>query len=885
MLDHLRNENKITLPLAVTALLVFMGSVGLFINDQWLDTLLGKGNDGPAIAYVTQASRDVRRRNSERILWNSIQKNDALFEDDIIFSGESSEVSLEFVSGGALYLGENTLINLSRQNGQVFLDLEYGEFTGKLAAGEKLQLGDKTLFGSDNSTLVIQKTDLGTQIKVLDGQISVDGKKLNSDQQTRLLPSGELSKVRNLALEPTFPDYNQTLWLRPSQPLKFQWKALTAKVNYRIELAQDASFEEVFFSQVVTQSSQFFARGLSPGKYYWRVALEDSPQVRSPIVPFTYNHELPVELVYPPSDSAFKVLSQQTPQRALPFVFKEKTPVSSYLLEISETSDFVETIYSQEVKSLRTSQILLPEGAYYWRVKPIDPRRPWAIWSAAQAFSIQKDLWTLEVPLWAHQQYLDFKIPNRKYPQPLYTSRRSVVEDYVKATFRPQLPAPTVGLTPGAEHYEIQWSKNSRFIASAKTPVRTYKSLQENFPLPTVHPGRYFFRTRAASLQAHSSEWSPPLEVQVYLEPPTSLVPEAWQKFEKKKDWKRRVAVGLKWSPLLFAKKYEVHLSRDPSFRNFRKAITNNTIAPARLAPNRQYFWRVRALSAQLEPISPFSDKFPVMFNYELTPHEKRIADIEKVNLRKPSSLQTISVEAHFANWPKWTVEVGSFAGFADYASQLGTTTLATSELSQNQSWYIATNYALTPRWVIKGYYETFGGEFPDALTITDRDFETTALGIEGRYRFFGNLRYGFALYGGFGLETGKNFRFGFAENTADSAFTNRPISSVSGFVSTGLEYRSYHDTAGQLSLIYYQAFSADNASSEEFDLDVANFSQVAIDSSISQPVTENTFLGIGLRYRLLNYQLTSSELGSAQTGTFDTSHLLFRIFLGAETW
>ncbi|HBB87290.1 MAG TPA: hypothetical protein DC047_06715 [Blastocatellia bacterium] len=60
-----------------------------------------------------------------------------------------------------------------------------------------------------------------------------------------------------------------------SFPVSIQWTRHKGVAKYRLQIASDESFRNIFFDGRV-QGEQYTATGLPPGYYYWRTAPADS---------------------------------------------------------------------------------------------------------------------------------------------------------------------------------------------------------------------------------------------------------------------------------------------------------------------------------------------------------------------------------------------------------------------------------------------------------------------------------------------------------------------------------------------------------------------------------------------------------------------------------
>ena len=58
-------------------------------------------------------------------------------------------------------------------------------------------------------------------------------------------------------------------------PITIQWNKQESVRKYRLQIAADEKFQDVFFDGLVA-GNRYTVKALAPGSYYWRVAPADS---------------------------------------------------------------------------------------------------------------------------------------------------------------------------------------------------------------------------------------------------------------------------------------------------------------------------------------------------------------------------------------------------------------------------------------------------------------------------------------------------------------------------------------------------------------------------------------------------------------------------------
>jgi len=169
---------------------------------------------------------------------------------------------------------------------------------------------------------------------------------------------------------------------------EFAWRAVPAATAYRIQFSQDTAFTTKIetttpnLAHTPTDASKF-----GDGTWYWRVRV-DSPQASewSEIRSFTKRWASPdnaAELLAPADDAALAFYD--TPI----FSWQPVMGAASYRFQIAASADGFATPAYQATTLASTHQppAKLANGAYYWRVIPLDGAGREGVASAVRAFT------------------------------------------------------------------------------------------------------------------------------------------------------------------------------------------------------------------------------------------------------------------------------------------------------------------------------------------------------------------------------------------------------------------------------------------------------------------------------------------------------------------
>ncbi len=111
--------------LSLAALLSGSGFAATFVWYKSTDQTLIKTGETP-LAQVSQVSDEVLRRPPTRLLWNVVNTGDPLYNGEAIRTSDAGEVRIQFEDGRYIDIEPDSLIVLSKAQGDISLDLMEG---------------------------------------------------------------------------------------------------------------------------------------------------------------------------------------------------------------------------------------------------------------------------------------------------------------------------------------------------------------------------------------------------------------------------------------------------------------------------------------------------------------------------------------------------------------------------------------------------------------------------------------------------------------------------------------------------------------------------------------------------------------------------------------
>lgn len=271
-------------------------------------------SDAP-LAQLIGMERQVKAKRAAELVWQQAHKKMDLFENDAIRTFERASALIFFGEDGLLEVEENALVIIrpprwSGAANEISLALLSGnflkQFAGKPAsvreaairkAAAQREVTIQTIPGRRGSgekgrAKVKALPDNSTVVQAVAGSLKLIGPKgreviLNENMVTKISENGTILKPRRLPSIPTLvsPREGATYSFQNRVPrVDLKWKMVEGASRYRIVVAHDRSFRNIFAEERIAGTS-LRLRNLRPGTYYWRVRSLDRDDFEGPYSP------------------------------------------------------------------------------------------------------------------------------------------------------------------------------------------------------------------------------------------------------------------------------------------------------------------------------------------------------------------------------------------------------------------------------------------------------------------------------------------------------------------------------------------------------------------------------------------------------------------------
>ena len=350
----------------------------------------------------------------------------------------------------------------------------------------------------------------------------------------------------------------------------FVWERVPSATKYRIQFSQDSGFATIAL-EVTTENPRYTPTSVtkfSDGTRYWRVRVEapSPPGSYSDVWSFTKQWAGPgnAPLLQAPADGQTLAFYQRPA-----FSWRPVPGAARYRLQIASSPDgFNAPLLDQSTLAPAVQPAnKLANGAYYWRVLPVDPSDHAGAPSEVRSFTVDYG----------------------QAPAPLAPA------DGAQPAFTPSFEWTAMR---GAEYYRLEYSTDPAF-QSGVTAIESRNTAYT--PLDALpNDVNYYWRVRAHSGSSVSA-WSPTRQfVKKWTVPPALLTPV-------------KLAQGVQtplfsWTPVPGASRYKVEVSPSntfpPATGGFTEITANTTLVKPGHDWNRSstppwtwtWYWRVTAL-------------------------------------------------------------------------------------------------------------------------------------------------------------------------------------------------------------------------------------------------------------------------------------------------
>lgn len=586
----------------IAAFLV-LAAFSYFLYD---DSLLFPRKDDPGLEKIGQVSfsnNDVRLKTATAFTWFPAQKTDQVHHMDSVFTGERSEAAIQLRDGTTLNLKPNSLVTLNMKDGQMSLDLRYGDIASKLSGKSTLKItaGDKTFELDGDGAVQINKSSGGdVDLALVEGNARLNKQQpLSKERALNLGKGGKVQEIGESRIDLKTPDNAVFTRMNGDEPFALEWNGKGALVEYEIELCENADCAAPVKTKSVKGQQLVVKEPIKDGSYYWRVKGYDKfgkVAATSRTQTLALSVARPPAVTTPGGDEARVEATVRTMDPNEPLVAEAKLSwatdprFAKYHYQLAGDPEFKTLVHEAETTGGGIVTPKLPSGVYYYHVRGLFADGRGSPWGPTSKFTVDvtRDLIQKpKAPVLANRK-MRFNPAEEKKRSPASVPRPSIKWSRVDK----------------AASYQVQIARDAEFKSPLTYNVRTTSMVWGDFK-----PGPWQVRVFAVNPEGLKS---PPSETGlldvVLSDPILNPIAEHLLRAEHEQAAAPTVQFKTEWTEIPMAAGYLLQMSSDETFSSPQQL---KTATPALMVPVSmpgRYYFRVQAVDATGAPITAYSN-------------------------------------------------------------------------------------------------------------------------------------------------------------------------------------------------------------------------------------------------------------------------------------
>jgi hypothetical protein len=646
---------------------ILMASIAVLLALSYLlydDSLLypqKTRGDEKSVGSLTSLENDVRRKSITDFVWIPGTKKDEIYNQDSIFTGDQSKASVQLADGSVIQIQENSLVNINVRNGQMQLDLRFGQLTGNgnSSIHVKTDTDEYTIDGKSGSFEVNRSSSGALDVHVLSGKAEIKGKKGRQDLKTNeslQISNNGIEKNQVDASIQLLTDDNVIMYRQVDKdPVKFAWKGKGPLSQYQLEIATEESFKKLISLDEVASESATVTDAMSEATYFWRVKglnnLRKTLAV-SKTQKFYLSYLQAPHFTTPQNDSTQELKALGPDADALKASFSmtwEASPrTTSFTWQLSDSETFTQIVAEKKIteKDAAIKKLQTPEvasGKYYARIRGYDAEAHPSPWSPIHAITV--DIENEE------------RLPAPKLNQTL--TRFQMPQLLGRAPSAAESPQVSWTAVEQAKNYHWEIANNPSFHGAKAVDLNDTKMAWTGFK-----PGKYYYRVFARSELGQLSLASTTGEILVLsaeptLNPMTPLVAKSSNPEAKAPE----KVLNISWSAVPGANRYKLEIDKTAEFKAPLEKVVTAPSEQITLTEPGSYFVRVKAIGETDEDLSEYSKVEEANYTY-------------KINLKAPVLTEPLNGTTVFLQkdadpylWLGWQAVPGATGYILEYST------------------------------------------------------------------------------------------------------------------------------------------------------------------------------------------------------------------------
>ena len=570
----MRLERQDKLVLISSVLLVSMLSTGLYWH---LTKKVLRGSDTESIGKLSFKRFQVLRKYEERVVWEDIEKDEAVYPLDSILTKESSDAKLTLNNGVEFELSPNSMIIVESYEDSAALKIKSGRVKSSGVKGEKAYLmtdkGEAFDVGEADASIAVSENG-DTELSVKKGSVRfIDksgkeervkkGEKLTTDKNRKK----SIVKIEIILKSPE--DSHVVLTSESQTNVEFKWKTPDGYSDGELVIADNPSFKKR--KNIFVGEGRSRILPLESGSWYWKVIGEKGKKKFISETRMLQVIRIQKPVLNVPSQNAIIDFHDKRPR--ILFSWKVSKKCDSSRLIVSDKPNLSGDFKEKFVVDASSYSVALPgAGTYYWSVRcklPNGLKASQNVNYPVQSFQLKKQ---------------------KNAPAPKIITKKG--EIFHEVSIKRKQALLQWKNVSGAGHYRVTIYSDAR----KKNSVDSSVTESTSFPVSKkLRAGKYYWSVVAVFSKYASSEPSKPRLFEVRLidslelkRPSNSFI------FESANADK---PLNFSWFDLGEGFNYEFTLSASPQLKQpiITRRIEKSNFKLEKKIPYGKYYWRVKA--------------------------------------------------------------------------------------------------------------------------------------------------------------------------------------------------------------------------------------------------------------------------------------------------
>ncbi len=343
------------------------------------DTSSSRNSGEKPLAQVGRVGNEVLKRPPTRLLWQSVNTGDNLYNGETIRTSDRGEIRIQFDDGKYIDLEPDSLVVLQQSQGEIALDLMEGSVfvnaknSGAGGPGLVLNSGNGKVDLRGAASLAKGKGN-EVDLQVVEGTATIKDK----DGRSKEVAQGNSSSINangitekfNLQIKSPEPHKPYYIDVDADKPVTFKWEGLSQA--YKVVVMAGSNRKDLReWAWTEQPGSKELKTKFPLGKYFWKLVVQDPTTGQVKGETSVYKTEFLARyiptMIFPTSNAEIPV--ERFPA-SIQFKWQKGDEASRITLEIAKDRSLqskivpIKTFLSEDSYELPN----LEAGDYYWRM-------------------------------------------------------------------------------------------------------------------------------------------------------------------------------------------------------------------------------------------------------------------------------------------------------------------------------------------------------------------------------------------------------------------------------------------------------------------------------------------------------------------------------------